>query len=190
MPQYEKPTTKIASEETNLESFSYAKLGFAIFVAVCVAVIFFIVSIYYGFVIILSIDAAQALVEAIATILGFFGLIAVYLLTSFDSRIDRLEEKIQDSNDDAKTQHFKTIQGKIKTRKGYATIRIITGLCCLFVSLLLSITNLGLLSVNSGNLTETGYQLAFLITITTSMLLFIGVVDILIMIYSIGNEPN
>lgn len=188
MPQDAESTAKIA--ETNPKPFSYAKLVTFIGIAIIVAVIFLIVAIFFGFLIIISIDAAKALVDSIATILGFFGLIAVYLLTSYDSRIDRLEEKIQDSYDETKIQRFKTIQLNIKTRKEYATIRIITGLCCLFVSLLLSIATLGILGVNPENTTQTAYQLAFLITILASMLLFMGVLDILIMIYSVGKEPN
>lgn len=40
-----------------------------------------------------SADALKSLVEAEATIIGFFGIIAVYSLTSLDSRIDRLEQE-------------------------------------------------------------------------------------------------
>jgi hypothetical protein len=36
----------------------------------------------------------NALIQAEATILGFFGLIVIYALTSFDNRTDRLEEQL------------------------------------------------------------------------------------------------
>ena len=56
---------------------------------------FLFLSIPFGMFIILSTDALKSLIEGIATMLGFFGLIAVYLLTSYDNRIDKLE--VEDS---------------------------------------------------------------------------------------------
>ena len=51
-----------------------------------------LVSVFYIWVL-TNVDALKALIEAEATTLGFFGLIAVYWLTSMDSRIDRLEQE-------------------------------------------------------------------------------------------------
>lgn len=39
-------------------------------------------------------EVLKALIEAEATLLGFFGIIAVYVLTSYDGRLDRFEEKL------------------------------------------------------------------------------------------------
>ena len=183
------PTAENTSEKAPSQVISYGRWAFTIGIAIALAIIFLLFAFTFGFFIVISIDAAKALAEAIATILGFFGLIAVYVLTSYDNRLDKLEEKIQGTNDTIKIQGFRTFQRNIKTRKIYATIRIITGLGCLFVSLLLSITTLGSLGVNPQNPTETALLLAFGTTIIASMLLFIGVFAILVMIYSIGKEP-
>ena len=78
--------------------------------------IFFIISIPFGIFLLLSTDSLKSLIEGIATMLGFFGLIAIYLLTSYDSRIDKLEEKIQDLEDEKKIRLFREIQDNIKTR--------------------------------------------------------------------------
>jgi hypothetical protein len=51
-----------------------------------------IVSSFYVFVLV-NPDALKEFIQANATILGFFGLLAVYWLTSMDSRIDRFEQE-------------------------------------------------------------------------------------------------
>jgi hypothetical protein len=159
-------------------------------VSVALSLTFFLFSIPFGFFIILSTDAVKTLVEAEATILGFFGLIAVYLLTSYDSRIDKLEEKIQDSSDTAKTERFSVIQRKLKDRKKRATVAILVALISLLLSFFLSIVTLGLLGVNEGQPTETALKIAIPLIIVASMLLFIGVFSIFLMIYRIGREPE
>lgn len=63
--------------------------------AVITITILALVSVSYVWVLI-NLDALKALVEAEATILGFFGIVAVYWLTSIDSRIDRLEQEKHD----------------------------------------------------------------------------------------------
>jgi uncharacterized membrane protein len=55
-------------------------------------IILSIVSVSFIFVLV-NVDALKALIEAEATILGFFGLISVYWFTSMDSRRDRLEQE-------------------------------------------------------------------------------------------------
>jgi len=59
-------------------------------IIIVVALIFF--SSFYKFVLV-NADALKAFIEAEATVIGFFGVIAAYLLTSIDSRIDRLESE-------------------------------------------------------------------------------------------------
>ena len=49
-----------------------------------------------SFVIINNAETLKTLIEAEATVLGFFGFIAVYALGSLDNRIDRLEQEIGD----------------------------------------------------------------------------------------------
>jgi hypothetical protein len=80
--------------------------------------IFFILSIPFGIFLLLSVDSLKALIEGIATLLGFFGLVAIYLLTSYDSRIDKLDEKIQDLDENnPKMAKFKALQESIKIKK-------------------------------------------------------------------------
>jgi len=158
--------------------------------SIVLSLTFFLFSIPFGFFIILSTDAVKTLIEAEATILGFFGLIAVYLLTSYDNRIDRLEEKIEDSSDMSKTEAFSAIQRRLKDRKRRASNAILWALISLILSFFLSIVNLGLLGVNEGNPTETALQIAIPLIIVASSLLFIGAFSIFLMIYRIGREPE
>ena len=48
----------------------------------------------YGLVATIEVEMLKAMIQAEATILGFYGLIVVYALTSLDDRIDTLEEQI------------------------------------------------------------------------------------------------
>jgi predicted PurR-regulated permease PerM len=64
------------------------------------ALTFAVIIILYGtFVFVyvqINIDALKATIEAQATLLGFVGLITVYLLSSFDTRLDRLYQQRHD----------------------------------------------------------------------------------------------
>jgi hypothetical protein len=178
------------NQEKQPKAITTRQLIFYIIASILVAGFFLFLSIPFGMFIILSTDAIKSLIEGIATMLGFFGLIAVYLLTSYDNRIDRLEEKIQDLEDPAKVERFKQIQNKIKIRKKNNTISIIAALGSLVVSFFLSLWILSILDVNPSNPTVTALQYAFIGTIFASTLLFIGVSSIFILIYRIGKEPD
>jgi hypothetical protein len=151
---------------------------------------FFLFSIPFGFFIILSTDALKSLIEAEATILGFFGLIAVYLLSSYDNRIDKLEERKSTAAFDTSKENLSSLQEKIKARKSSASIAILVALISLVLSFFLSIVTLGLLGVNNGNPTEVALQIAIPLIVIASTLLFIGAFSIFIMIYRIGREPE
>jgi len=70
-------------------------LFFLVFVFVMVFVMVFgEISRFYSSVAMANPEMLKALVEAEATIIGFFGLIFIYALTSLDSRLDRLEEEL------------------------------------------------------------------------------------------------
>jgi hypothetical protein len=147
-----------------------------IVVSVALSLTFFLFSIPFGVFIILSPDAVRTLIETEATILGFFGLIAVYLLTSYDNRIDKLEEKILDigETDDTELRILQTFQWRIKNRKRRASNAIISALISLILSIFLTIVTLGLIGTNNGNPTQTAYQIAIPSIIVASTLLFIG----------------
>lgn len=60
-------------------------------VSIILIVILSMTSVFFVFVVINQ-DALKAMIEAEATILGFFGLVIVYLLNSIDTRIERIAQ--------------------------------------------------------------------------------------------------
>ena len=183
-PTEEKPK----SEKKQPQAVTTKQWVFIFSISAIITSIFSGLTIPFGIFLLLSVDALKALIEGIATILGFFGLVAIYLLTSFDSRIDKLEEKILDldEKDEAKINRFRGIQDNIKTRKKNSMISILTSLGCLFVSLFLSIWILSILSISP---TNPGVAAVIGIFIA-SMLLFIGVFSIFVLFFKIGKEPE
>lgn len=150
----------------------------------------FLLSIPFGLFMALSIDAVKALIEANATILGFFGLIAVYLLTSYDNRIDKLEEKLLDRQIDVNRENLLSLQKKMKNRKTRATVAIMAAFISLVVSFFLSMSALGILGINPTTPTTTALQYSLISVIVSSTLLFVGVFSIFILLYRIGKEPD
>lgn len=91
------------------------------------SIVFAFTSIYFlgfiflfGLVAVISKEMLKALIEAEATILGFFGLITVYALTSLDTRIDKLEQQLHARIFDIK-EKFSDLGGVKKT---YLTERL------------------------------------------------------------------
>jgi hypothetical protein len=135
----------------------------------------------------------KALIEAEATVLGFFGLIAVYFLTSYDSRIDRVEEKILDLKSNLRDDQvsvdtikidFESLKQKIIKRKRRTVEGILSSLAGLVMSFLLSIYVLGLVTINPQAV------LAYQLSVPASMFLFIGIFGIFIMFYRMRKEPE
>ena len=144
-----------------------------------------VVSVFYIWVL-TNVEALKAMIEAEATILGFFGLIAVYYLTSMDSRIDRLEQEKHEyeikkleaetvsievakptaSNIDALTTRLSSLTkriGMIQKRKENMTRELSTIGAMLVISLVASIGLLGFqntLADALGNLGSPFTQLA------------------------------
>lgn len=130
-------------------------------------------------------DVLKILIEAEATILGFFGLIAVYALTSYDNRIDRVEERIlnKEEADDQLLSLF-SLTRKIRERKTKFVLGALPSLASLVLSFFLSITVLGLVNINPNML------IAYQLSIAASSLLFTGVFAIFMMLYRMGKEPE
>jgi len=149
----------------------------------------FLGMIVYVFAILAVIDKEmmQALIGAETTILGFFILIVVYNLTSFDTRIDRLEQQIFDMQT-GKTrwsQKFfeylnKRLEHIEKSKEDSAHFSLIGGII-LFISLLSSILGLGLSRIPSN-------QWAFFTYLISLMLLFLGIVSVLLIIRDLGKN--
>lgn len=143
----------------------------------------------FGLIVILSADVLKTLIEAEATILGFFGLIAVYVLTSFDNRIDRLEKVSYDlaSILGTGTITVRTAVDELKKQKRKIVWGIVLDGGVLFVSFFLSIMALGIVSMNTSQVEESAkMNLAYQITPVASMFLFIGILGIFFMLLRIG----
>jgi len=123
------------------------------------------------------------LIEAEATIFGFFGLIAVYSLTSYDNRIDRLEEQkfewIKEKDDTRATETQTRIDGIVKSKRKTINYALIIGIY-LFLSLLLSILVLGIADAIT----------SWIILFFSMALFFIGIVHFFFMFYDMATIPK
>jgi hypothetical protein len=95
-------------------------------VAFIVALVITIAAINIAKITINSAAVLQSLIQAEATILGFFGIIVTYLLTSYDTRLDRFEQQRFDARNspaDLKKveiiniSYLEVIDDKIRTLK-------------------------------------------------------------------------
>jgi len=140
-----------------------------------------------------------SLIEAEATILGFFGLITVYALTSLDSNIDRYEQQIFDLREkhweldllirpeteweilgEEKIAFFNKRLSKIKEKKRKTVNSTLFTGAFLIGSLLSSILALGI-----PNDDWSFYLSSFSITF-----LFASILDIVWTIYDLGKSPE
>jgi len=149
----------------------------------------FLGMILYVFAILAVVDKEmmQALIGAEATILGFFILIVIYGLTSFDTRIDRLEQQIFDMQTGKTRYHReffeylnKRLENIEKSKKDIVSFSLIGGII-LFASLLSSILGLGLSRISSN-------QWAFFTCLISLLLLFLGIVSVLLIIRDLGKN--
>jgi uncharacterized integral membrane protein len=137
-----------------------------------------------------SVVVLQSLIQAEATILGFLGIIIVYMLASYDARLDRLEQQRFDTINMHKEESilgepfFAHIDRKItslKQTKKDITQSLGTYSFLLVLSLLLSIATLGMINSNSVFLNFlSGLGLAFFLS---------GIVGIVIGFIQISREP-
>jgi hypothetical protein len=101
-------------------------------------------------VVLINKDALKALIEAEATILGFFGLVIVYMLNSLDTRIDRLEQQRFDwdkEQHDKEASDTKTKRDSVRNLKKYVIKRAAIIGTLLTFSLLISIWLLGIVDI-------------------------------------------
>jgi hypothetical protein len=182
------------------------------------AIIIIILSLFSSFYILVlaNTDALKAFIEAEATVLGFFGIIAVYMLTSIDSRIDRLESEkheyeaklefaVTGSPSDAKptpsslqlwTSKVSNLEGRLdriqnkKETLAYEASIIGTGL---IVSLIADVALLGLQSMYVNALTKFSSPLKVLVSLaaaTPTMLFFISTWYIFSLLRRMGKKPK
>lgn len=128
--------------------------------------------------------------------MGFFGLIAVYVLTAFDNRIDRLYQATFDmareiKDGSAARALFGPTIIQIKQQKRKIVWGIVIEGGVLFISFFLSIMALGIISANDTQIQEsTKMNLAYQISPVASMFLFLGILGLLFMLLRMGRGPE
>jgi len=149
----------------------------------------------FGIVAVFSEAMLTALIEAVATILGFFGLIFVYALTSIDRRLEmfniawfersknkemtpKSSEKILENSAYSKEWN-KSVENLNKNKKKLVSNSLITGFY-LILSLLLAILALGF-----PNEEVVLYLASFSVVI-----LFVSIFQIFWTIYDLGKDPS
>jgi hypothetical protein len=136
----------------------------------------------FGVVAVFSEAMLTALVEAIATILGFFGLIFVYALTSLDNRTDMLNtawfEMRKDMTPEYPQVWAKAVENVAKNKKKLVSNSLITGIF-LVLSLLFAILALGF----------PNEDVVLYLTTFSVGLLFSSILQIFWTIYDLGKDP-
>ena len=133
-----------------------------------------------------------SLIEAEATILGFFGLIVVYVLSSLDSKIDRVEQRLHTRIREP-LEKYKDLGGVLKTilterlrnieEKKRETVRsaLFIGVY-MIASLMLAIWALGIPLKHN--------DLSFVLSSYSLMFLFVSISGFLWILYSLGKSPE
>jgi len=156
----------------------------------------FFLSTPFGFITILSVDVLKSVIEAEATILGLFGIVVAYLLTSYDNRLDRLDQQKFDLRlkYQSVTEGIEEIEAKmtkIRTRKKDIVWAVIVGSGSLVFSFFLFIATLGIVSMDTNAIEiSTKMDIAFKISPIASMFLFLGIFAMFLMLFRIGKEPE
>ena len=145
-----------------------------------------------SFIVISNIDTLKTLIGAEATVLGFFGFIAVYGLGSLDNRIDRLEQQIGDikledlkkggnklENSSVCKDLCKKRQNIEEAKKRFGNFVIWSG-AVLIASLITSIVAMGFVSLPANIPDE--FNIAFTLSTISVLTFFCGIGLILSMI--------
>lgn len=133
-------------------------------------------------------DMLQSLTQAEATVLSLFGIIVAYLLASYDTRLDRLEEQRPHAEEvedfDAIDKRFRQIkERKRKTARGCLIIGF-----CLIVSLLLSVAIFGVRDLN--DLSDISQRIRLMLGMFDILLFFCGACGIFLIFNRMGKEPE
>ena len=138
-----------------------------------------------------SSEMLQSLTQAEATVLSLFGIIVAYLMTSFDSRLDRLEQqsfdikKVPLEDRDIEMSSFlirryeEVKERKSKTAKGC----LLVGSSLVF-SLLLSVIAFGLRDINDWE------NLKIVVSMFDILFFFLGIFGIFLLFNRIAKEPE
>lgn len=134
-------------------------------------------------------EMMKALIEAEATILGFLVLIVIYGLTSFESRLDRLQQQIFDVQTGKvkySREFFEYLNKRVvnveDSKKDMAYSGLSAGII-LFASLLSSILGLGLSGIPNN-------QWAYFSCLISLSLLFFGIILVFWIIHDLGKTTT
>lgn len=111
-----------------------------------------VVTFVFSYYMVYSKTMLQSMTQAEATIVGFLGLIAIYSLTSYDTRLDRLEQQhfdleMTNNRDKAVSIYEKMKQVESSKSSSIAVVALVS--LALIVSLLSSIATQGIVDFNS-----------------------------------------
>jgi ABC-type multidrug transport system fused ATPase/permease subunit len=165
-------------------------------------VIVFVLLLVFGCYVMLPVEIVKALLDVSAMFLGLFGVFVVYLLSYYDSRIDKLEKEIEyekntrnlnvwGESDEQKVKRATKINAvekklaKIKDKKGSTANMSLFTFVCFMVSLVSSIVTLGLLSTNSQGWLLDVIRGSASVTLAS---LFVGILLVFTLIRRIGKE--
>ena len=157
----------------------------------------------FGYYVMLPVEVVKALLDVAAMFLGLFGVFVVYLLSYYDSRIDKLEKEVEyeksklviniwdNPEEEMKAERDIAIKnaekklGNIKAKKGFTANTSLGTFVFFMVALVSSIVTLGLLSAdNHGWFLEV---VSFSSSATLAAL-FTGILMVFILIRRIGQE--
>jgi hypothetical protein len=99
----------------------------------------------------LSSDGLKAVIEIEASLLAFFAIVAVYRISALDSKLDRLDERIDDSSDKENWQRAKKLEeryGMISRKRNGEVIAMMSTLFAFLISFFLSIVAFTVKTVN------------------------------------------
>jgi hypothetical protein len=178
------------------------RLFLIVAVLISLSLPFFLIGVsLFGLVASISADMLKALIEAQATILGFYGLIVIYALTSFDGRIDRLERQMFELNKEIRVMDLEDLKKYGSLEKYKDMTRILSNVeklkrrtvgsalfngILLIGSLLTSILGLGFLGIPDNPFGE----VVFGLSVFSVMLFFFSIGLIFLMIYDLAKSPE
>lgn len=153
----------------------------------------------FGLVATISVEMLKAMIQAEATILGFFALVAVYAMSSLDGRIDRfeqqifkIEEKYLDFSEnpesikkvgETKSLKLRDLLNKVKKTKRRTVYLALEAGVLLIGSLFASILGLGFLGVPN-------QEWAYYLCLFSTTFFFFGTGLILLMVYDFASKET
>jgi hypothetical protein len=158
-------------------------VGLSLFGLLVVGLVY--IEFFYS-ILIINEKGLTALIEAETTLLGFFGLIIAYLLTSLDTKSDKLDE-VRAKENPTSNQHRNDLNPYKGLKKKVIKYSIAIG-AMLTLSLFLSVGLLGVVTTNASTIQE---PLTLQLRIAgTLMITFIAVSVFLLftIFYNIGNK--